>query len=143
MEIQKRKLGLDIGTKRIGIAQSDILGFLASPVESYERKGLKRDVEYIANMIKQKDADTVVLGLPLKMNGEEGQSVDMVKNFAEALSAITEAKIVFQDERFTTVMAQKVLLEADMRREKRKQVVDSVASQIILQTYLDKNQNKI
>lgn len=138
MEIQKCKIGLDIGTKRIGISKSDILGFLASPIETYERKGMNRDTDYVASLVKKYDADTVVMGLPLKMNGEVGQSVEMVQKFAEALKQKIDVNIVFQDERLTTVSAERVLLESDMRREKRKQIIDSVASQIILQAYLDK-----
>jgi len=142
MQIQKCKIGLDIGTKRIGIAKSDILGFLASPLETYYRKGMNADTNYVAALVTKYDADAVVIGLPLKLSGEEGQSVEMVKKFAEALKSKTDAQIIFQDERLTTVSAERVLLEADMRRERRKEVIDSVASQFILQAYLDKNQKK-
>lgn len=138
-----RKLGLDIGTVRIGIAQSDMLGMLASNLETYTRKYIKVDVAHIVQIIQQNNIDTVVVGLPLKMNGEEGQSVQMVKDFVQELQAQLQEKnmqipIVYQDERLTTVSAERVLLSANVRREKRKQVVDKIAAQIILQTYLDK-----
>lgn len=138
-----RKLGLDIGTVRIGIAQSDMLGMLASNLETYTRKYIKVDVAHIVQIIQQNNVDTVVVGLPLKMNGEEGQSVQMVKDFVQELQAQLQEKnmqipIVYQDERLTTVSAERVLLSANVRREKRKQVVDKIAAQIILQAYLDK-----
>lgn len=138
-----RKLGLDIGTVRIGIAQSDMLGMLASNLETYTRKYIKVDVAHIVQIIQQNNIDTVVVGLPLKMNGEEGQSVQMVKDFVQELQAQLQEKnmqipIVYQDERLTTVSAERVLLSANVRREKRKQVIDKIAAQIILQAYLDK-----
>ncbi len=138
-----RALGLDIGTVRIGIAQSDMLGMLASNLETYTRKYIKVDVAHIVQIIQQNNINTVVVGLPLKMNGEEGQSVQMVKDFVQELQAQLQEKnmqipIVYQDERLTTVSAERVLLSANVRREKRKQVVDKIAAQIILQAYLDK-----
>ena len=84
------------------------------------------------------DADTFVIGLPLKLDGSEGDSVQMVREFAEELSKLTDAKIVFQDERLSTVSAERILIESNMRREKRKDVIDQVAATIILQNYLDK-----
>lgn len=138
-----RVLGLDIGTVRIGIAQSDMLGMLASNLETYTRKYIKVDVAHIVQIIQQNNINTVVVGLPLKMNGEEGQSVQMVKDFVQELQTQLQEKnmqipIVYQDERLTTVSAERVLLSANVRREKRKQVVDKIAAQIILQAYLDK-----
>ena len=96
------------------------------------------DVRYMKTIQDKIDADTFVIGLPLKLNGSEGESVQMVKDFAEELSKITDAKIVFQDERLSTVSAERVLIESNMRREKRKNVVDQVAATFILQNYLDK-----
>ena len=134
----KKKIGLDIGTVRIGIATSDILGMLASSYEVYRRKNLSADARYMAELAKKLDADTFVIGLPLKMNGEEGDSVKMVKNFAEELKKYTDLKIEFMDERLSTVSAERILIESNMRREKRKTVIDQVAAEIILQNYLDK-----
>ena len=132
-----RKIGLDIGDVRIGIAVSDILGCIAGAHETYTRKGLKQDMEYFAGLIKAQQADTVVLGLPINMDGTEGKRVEIVKAFAGELGKYTDAKIVFQDERLSTVSAERMLIEADMRREKRKEVIDKVAATIILQSYLD------
>lgn len=134
----KKKIGLDIGTVRIGVATCDILGIIASSYESYKRRTLYLDVRYMAELAQSLDADTFVIGLPLKMDGTEGDSVKMVREFADLLSKHTNAEIVFQDERLSTVSAQRILIEGNVRREKRKCVVDAVAATIILQNYLDK-----
>lgn len=134
----KKIIGLDIGTVRIGIATSDILGIIASSYEVYNRRNMYLDTRYMVTLKDKLDADTFVIGLPLKLDGSEGDSVKMVKDFAEELSKLTDAKIVFQDERLSTVSAERILLESNMRREKRKGVIDQVAATIILQNYLDK-----
>ena len=134
-------LALDIGTVRIGIATSDIMQIIASAYEVYKRKYLKADVEHIANIVKSLSVGEIVIGLPLKMDGSEGQSVLMAREFGEELAKIVSVPIVYQDERLSTVSAQKILIESGMRREKRKDKVDSIAATIILQTYLDKKSN--
>ena len=134
----KKKIGLDIGTVRIGVATSDILGMLASSYETYKRRNLYLDTRYMASLAEKLDADVFVIGLPLKMDGSEGDSVKMVREFAQELSKLTSAEIIFQDERLSTVSAERILIESNMRREKRKGVIDSVAAEIILQNYLDK-----
>ena len=134
----KKIIGLDIGTVRIGIATSDILGIIASSYEVYKRRNMYLDVRYMKTIQDKLDADTFVIGLPLKLDGSEGDSVQMVREFAEELSKITDAKIIFQDERLSTVSAERILIESNMRREKRKNIVDQVAATIILQNYLDK-----
>ena len=134
----KKIIGLDIGTVRIGIATSDILGIIASSYEVYKRRNMYLDTRYMVTLANKLDADTFVIGLPLKLDGSEGDSVQMVKDFAEELSKLTDAKIVFQDERLSTVSAERILIESNMRREKRKNVVDQIAATIILQNYLDK-----
>ena len=135
-------LALDIGTVRIGIATSDIMEIIASAYEVYRRKNLDIDVKYIAELVSKLDAGEIVIGLPLKLDGTEGQSVEMAREFGEKLSQLVNVPIVYQDERLSTVTAQKILIESGMRREKRKDKVDSVAATIILQTYLDKKSLK-
>jgi len=138
-----RKIGLDIGDVRIGIAMSDPTNFLSSGLETYTRqKKLEYDVKYLADLAKKNGADEFVLGLPLNMDGTEGERVQAVRDFAAELEKVTDAKIVFQDERLSTVGAINTLIEAGMRREKRKEVVDKVAATLILQCYLDKQKNK-
>lgn len=134
----KKIIGLDVGTVRIGIATSDPLGIIASSYEVYKRRNLYLDAKYLSMLAEKLDSDTFVIGLPLKMDGSEGESARMVKELASALEKETKSKIVFQDERLSTVSAEKILIESNMRREKRKNVVDQVAATIILQNYLDK-----
>jgi len=134
-----RKIALDVGTVRIGIATSDPMGIIASGYETFVRsKDFEADLKKIAALAETKQADAFVIGLPLNMDGTEGEKVAEIRDFADNLSRFTDRKIVFQDERLSTVSAQKALIESGMRREKRKKVVDQVAATIILQSYLDR-----
>ncbi len=132
-----RKLALDVGDVRIGFATSDIMGIIASGYETYTRKGASKDYEYIKEFCKKNSVDTIVIGLPLNMDGTEGDRVEITRQFADELKPYVEnIKIVFQDERLTTVQAEKMLIQGGVRREKRKQVIDKVAATLILQAYL-------
>jgi len=133
-----RKMGLDLGDAHIGIAFSDPLCMFASGFDNYKRVSLEQDLRYIASLAKEKDVDTIVVGLPKNMDGTDGVRVEFTYDFCKELAKFTPAKIVYQDERLTTVSAEKMLISADVRREKRKQVIDKVAASIILQNYLDK-----
>ena len=133
-----RKMGLDLGDVNIGIAFSDPLCMFASGFENYRRRGLELDLDYIVSLIKQKDVDTIVVGLPLNMDGTKGIRVEKTYEFCAELAKKTDVPIEYMDERLTTVSAQKLLISADVRREKRKTVVDKIAASIILQSYLDK-----
>jgi len=134
-----RIIGLDVGTVRIGVAQSDIMKILATSTEVIVRKNPQQDAARVAELCKNLNAEKVVVGLPLQMNGEQGMSVEMVKSFVAVLEPlIPNIPIIYQDERLSTVSAQRMLIEADVRRDKRKEVVDKVAATIILQNYLDK-----
>lgn len=134
-------LSLDIGTVRIGIATSDIMEIIASAYEVYRRKNLKQDVMHIAEIVNNLSVGEIVIGLPLKMDGSEGQSVEMARLFGDELSKLVNVPIHYQDERLSTVSAERILIESGMRREKRKDKIDAVAATIILQTYLDKKSN--
>jgi putative holliday junction resolvase len=133
----KRIMGVDIGEKRIGIAVSDPLGYTAQGVETYTRKG-DGDARYIAERAKSLGASLVVAGLPLNMNGTEGPSVEKVRAFMDEVMEFG-LPVEFIDERLTTVSAERMLIEADVSRKKRRQVVDKVAAVYILRTYLDRN----
>ena len=135
-------ISLDIGTVRIGIATSDIMEIIASAYEVYRRKNLNEDVKYIASLVSKLDAGEIVIGLPLKLDGSEGQSVEMAREFGEKLAQLVAVPIVYQDERLSTVSAERILIESGVRREKRKDKIDSIAATIILQTYLDKKSFK-
>lgn len=136
-------LCLDIGMVRIGIAKSDELEIIASPLEVYKRtNSINNDAKYIASLVKTKNVGLIVVGLPLKMDGSCGSSVDMVNEFVEKLKKFTDVPIVMQDERFSTVSATNILLEGNVSRQKRKGVVDKLAATIILQSFLDKKSKK-
>ncbi len=132
-----RKMCLDYGDVRIGIAMSDMLGIIASGLETYTRKDKQSDIEHIVKLIKDNSVDTVVIGLPINMDGTSGERVEVTKAFGAELAQNTTAKIVYLDERLSSVSAEKLLIEADVRRDKRKQVIDKLAATIILQNYLD------
>lgn len=133
-----RKIALDVGDVRIGIATSDIMGIIASGYETYVRKGGEADYEYIADFCKTHDADAVVVGLPVNMDGTEGPRAELTRAFAEELeSHLGGIPVKFQDERLTTVQAERMLIQGGVRRDKRKKVIDKVAATLILQAYLD------
>ena len=131
----KRVMSVDIGEKRIGIAVSDPLGITAQGVETYTRAG-QGDAKYVADKAKTLGAELIVAGLPLNMNGTEGFAVQSVREFMDEVAALGVA-VAFQDERLTTVSAERTLLEADMSRQKRRQVIDKLAAVYILRAYLD------
>ncbi len=135
----KKILGLDIGEKRIGIAVSDALGWTAQGVETYMRKG-EGDAAYIADKAKNLGAALVVAGLPLNMNGSEGPSAQNVRAFMAEVQALG-FDIAFQDERLTTVSAERTLIEADVSRKRRREVIDKLAAVYILGAYLDSHRN--
>ena len=132
-----RVLGVDYGDVRIGLSLSDLTRTIASPFETYTRKNLKADLDYLVNLIKEKEVKVVVFGLPLNMDGSEGVRVEKTKNFAYKLSELIDCKIEFCDERLSSVSAENILLSANVRRDKRKQIIDKLAATIILQEYLD------
>ena len=134
-----RIMALDVGDVRTGIALSDLLQTIASPFESYRRKGFVKDIEYILNLAKEKEVGLIVSGLPLSMDGTENAQSAKVREFVDALTARTEIPVSFVDERFTTVSAERMLLSADVSREGRKKVVDKIAAAIILDNYMSRN----
>ncbi|MDO6354351.1 Holliday junction resolvase RuvX [Caloramator sp. CAR-1] len=134
-----RILGLDIGEKRIGIALSDPLGWTAQSLKTLERKSIKNDVEEIIKIINEFQVEKVVVGLPKNMNGTLGESGQKVMNFCEKLLEKINIELIYEDERLTTMAAEKVLIDADLSRKKRKGVIDALAATFILQTYLDRN----
>lgn len=132
-----RVLALDVGDVRIGLAVSDLMGIIANPLETYNRKELSADVDYIVKLVGEREVDTIVSGLPKSLNNSESIQTAKVREFVSALEEKWGKKVVFVDERFTTASAQRVLIEGNVRRGDRKKVVDKVAAAIILQTYLD------
>lgn len=137
-----KKLALDVGDKTIGVAVSDALNITAQGVTTIERVGIRKDSGKVMDCIREFGCDTVVIGLPKKLDGTDSPQTEKVYEFKTMLenkmrsSGMADVKIEFYDERLTTVMAEKVLIEADVSRGKRKKVIDKQAAVIILQGYL-------
>lgn len=138
-----KKMALDVGDKTIGVAVSDPLLITAQGIMTIERVGIKKDTTKVMELIKEHNCDTVVVGLPKKLDGTDSIQTEKVYEFKERLenklrsSGMADIKIVYQDERLTTVMAERVLIEADVSRKGRKKVIDKQAAVLILQSYLD------
>lgn len=131
-----RVAALDVGEARIGVAVSDELGITAQGIGVVRRVGGRRDLEALRTLLAPYEPERLVVGLPLSMNGTEGPAAVKVRAFAEQAAAHLQLPLEFQDERLTTVAAERVLLEADMSRRRRKDVVDQVAASLILQGWL-------
>ena len=132
-------MGLDFGDVRIGVALSDISRFLATGYETYTRKSTEKDLNHLADIISQNKVKKVVFGLPLNMDGSRGIRVEKTEQFALKLQEKCGVEIAYYDERLSSVTAEDILIEAGVRREKRKEVIDKLAATIILQNYLDEN----
>jgi putative Holliday junction resolvase len=132
-----RTLGLDYGTKTIGVAASDGLGLTAQTVTTIRRTNLKADLAALKELVREYEADRFVVGLPLNMDGSEGPRAEATRKFVEALTEVLGLPVELWDERLSTVAAQRTLLEADVSRAKRREVIDQMAAQFILQGWLD------
>ncbi len=128
---------MDIGEKRIGLALSDETGTIAQGKGTYRRRALADDLRYLAARIQEWGAERVVVGLPLNMDGTEGEQARMVRKFARALEEVAGVSVELWDERWTTAEAERVLLEADLSRRKRRAARDELAAVLILQSWLD------
>jgi putative holliday junction resolvase len=143
-----RKLALDVGDATIGVAVSDQLGIIAQGLTTIERVGIRKDAGKVLDLIREYECDTVILGLPRNMDGTEGLQCQKVREFKSMLenkmhsTGMGNITIAYEDERLTTVMAERVLISGDVRREDRKKVIDKQAAIIILQSYLERNNNR-
>ncbi|MEM7075697.1 MAG: Holliday junction resolvase RuvX [Pseudomonadota bacterium] len=131
-------LGLDLGTKTLGIAASDLRLSTASPVEVIRRRKFGQDAERLLALAASRSACGLVLGLPRNMDGSEGPRCQSTRAFARNLSNLTPVPITFWDERLSTVAAERALIEADLTRKRRSEVIDAVAAAYILQGALDR-----
>ncbi len=131
-----RVLGIDFGEKRLGLALSDESHTLASPLMVYERRDLAQDIEFLKELIARYGITEIVLGLPLRMNGSVGEKAQHVLEFKRLLEEHLKLPVSTFDERLTTAEAERVLLQADLSRRKRKQKRDALAAVLILQGYL-------
>ena len=134
-------IGLDLGEKTIGVAVSNKLVSVASPLETIRRTKFKNDAAQLIKIIELRDIEGIVLGLPINMDGSEGPRCQSTRAFARNLNNLIEISISFWDERLSTVAAERVLIEADTSRKRRNQVIDHVAAGYILQGALDRIQN--
>lgn len=133
-----RVLGVDLGSKRIGIAVSDRSGTIASPLTVIQRSGsVARDHQAIAKLVVEEEAEAVVVGLPLNMNGSAGPAAQAAVKEAKALATVVGVPVHTSDERRTTVTADRAMMEAGMNAQARRKVVDKVAAAVLLQHWLD------
>ena len=140
-----RILGLDVGTKTVGVAVSDPLGVIATGVTTIDRVGIRKDTGKVIDYIKEYDCSTVVIGLPLSLDGSDSVQTEKVREFRKMLEnklrssgELSAVRLEWQDERYSTVEAEEVLIEANMSREDRKKIIDRQAAIVILQRYLDR-----
>lgn len=140
-----RKLGLDVGDKTIGVAVSDELMIAANGITTIQRVGVRKDCDKVMDYVREYECDTVVIGLNKMLDGSDSPQTEKVYDFKVMLenkmrsSGMAHIKIEYYDERFTTKIAEQVLIQGNVRREKRKDVIDKQAAVLILQGYLDAN----
>jgi len=137
-----RILGLDVGTKTVGVALSDEMGWTAQGIETIRinEERNKFGFERVQELVKQYNVDTIVVGLPKNMNGTIGPRGEACQQYAEQLRELLGIEVIMWDERLSTMAAERFLISADVSRKKRKQVIDKMAAVVILQGYLDSKQ---
>lgn len=143
VEENQRVLGLDVGSKTIGLALSDVTHMIASPLETIKRTKFSKDLQSLKTLVTNQDVGALIIGLPVSMDGTEGPRCQSTRQFAANVNAALELPIGFWDERLSTVAVQRILVEdVDMTRKRRGEVVDKAAAAYILQGALDflKNQ---
>ena len=134
-----RVIGLDFGSRRIGVAVSDELRLTAQGLENVRARPEEKAVEVLKRLVREYNAVEIVIGLPLNMDGTSGPGAEAARGFAARLGAELSVKVHLSDERLTTAMAEKALLEANLSREKRKKLRDRLAAVLILQNFLDRS----
>jgi putative Holliday junction resolvase len=132
-----RILGLDVGDKHVGVALSDETATLASGLPNVERRGPRKDVKAVAELVRRHEVQEVVVGLPRRLDGTVGPQAEKVLAFVESLRPALRVPLVTWDERFTSVVANQALIEGGVSRQGRKALVDKVSAILILQNYLD------
>lgn len=135
----ERIMGLDVGDKTIGVAISDPLGITAQGITTIRRKGINSDFDELEKIIKEYQVSKVVIGLPKNMNNTIGPQGEKVLKFVEKFRNKFNVDVILQDERLTTVSAERMLIDADISRKKRRNIIDKVAATYILDSYLQKS----
>jgi len=137
-----RILGIDYGHKRLGLALSDEGETLASPLPVYQRRDTKEDHAFLAQLVEEKEVGQIVVGLPRNMDGSLGEMVQKVLAFVDALKEKTHLTVDTFDERLSSAEAERVLIQADLSRKRRKTLKDSLAAVLILQGYLESHKKR-
>ncbi len=132
-------MGLDLGTKTIGVALSDPMHMFASAHKTIKRTNIDEDIKELIEIIKAENVSKIIIGMPYNMNNTVGPSGQRVLSFVDLLKKSVDNEIIYIDERLSTVSAERVLIETKVRRENRKKHIDKLAATFILQTYLDRN----
>lgn len=135
-----RIMALDVGSRTIGIACSDVLLMTAQGIETIRRTSLENDFNRLRELISEYEVHELVVGMPKNMNGTKGERAEKTEEFVEKMKAVIDLPVTFWDERLSTVMAERQLIAADVSRKKRKGVIDKMAAVVILQGYLDRLQ---
>ncbi len=137
LKARRRLLGLDVGTKTIGLALADALGTAATPLDTIRRGKFARDAQTLAQLLEARDVGGLVIGLPLSLDGSEGPRCQSVRQFAANLLAVVDRPTAFWDERLSTAAVERLMIEADLSRKRRGELIDKAAAAYILQGALD------
>ena len=140
--MNEKMIGVDYGDVRTGIASSDLLGLMASAVGTIKPGGMRNTAEEVAKIAKEQNAVGIVVGLPKNMDGSEGPRAEVVRAFADLLKAETALPIYFEDERMTTMEANRFLSATETYGKKRKEKVDALSAELILQSWLDRKKRE-
>ena len=135
-----RIMSLDVGSRTIGIACSDVLLMTAQGIETIRRTSLEKDFNRLQELITEYEVHELVVGMPKNMNGTKGERAEKTEEFVEKMKEVIDLPVTYWDERLSTVMAERQLIAADVSRKKRKSVIDKMAAVVILQGYLDRLQ---
>ncbi len=141
LPVNSRLMGLDLGTKTIGLALSDIMRTIATPLQTIRREKFSTDIKILLQLAKEHDVSALVIGMPFNLDGSEGPRAQATRAFARNLGQHTGLPLVFWDERLSTVAVERTLLEADASRKRRAEVIDKMAAAYILQGALDRLAN--
>ncbi len=134
-----RMLGIDYGDSRIGLSVCDEMEILATPLYTVKSESMRKNIDKIAEIAKRENAQKIVLGLPLNMDGTEGERASKTRSFGRVLEKVSGIEVVYFDERLTSMQAEEIMDSVGVKKGKRKEVIDRIASQIILQGYMDAN----
>ncbi len=134
-----RMLSVDYGDKRIGIAVCDELEMLATPLTTLKSTSMRNNIDAVAALAKKENAQKIVVGLPLNMDGTEGERASKSRSFGKVLERVSGVPVAYFDERLTSMQAEEIMNGMGIKKDKQKNIVDQIAAQIILQGYMDAN----